>query len=203
MVHHVRKEYAALAWSYERRWRRYLSVTHEKTLNALGETPASTRLLDVGCGTGRMLATLHARRPDLTLIGLDASEAMLEQAPAATAGIDWVHGNLNALPLSDASVHTIISCSALHYLDDPQQALHEMRRILVHDGVLVLTDWRTEHLLTALRCLRLRWLRRPLGHVLSTAEALSLLRRARFQPQSVERYSVAGWGLFTVRASAA
>lgn len=203
MPHRVRAEYAALAPDYDRRWRRYLSVAHARTLSALGTLPAEARLLDAGCGTGRALAALHAQRPDLTLIGLDASAAMLQHAPGATAGIDWVQGDLCALPLADASVHAVISCSALHYLDDPQRALHEIRRVLLVEGRLVLTDWRAEHPLTALRCARLRWAQRPLGDVLRTSEALSLLRRAHLQPQGVQRYSVSGWGLFTVSATAA
>jgi len=200
-THRIRAEYGALAARYEKRWQRYLSVTHERTLRALGPLASGARVLDAGCGTGQMLRTLHARRPDLALIGLDASPLMLEQT--GDADVARLQGELTHLPLTSATVNAVLCSSALHYVDDPALALAEMRRVLSGDGWLVLTDWRAEHAVTALRCMRLRFLRRPLGHVLRTGEALELMRRAGFSPERVERYSVRGWGLFTVLAAAA
>ena len=40
------------------------------------------RILDVGCGTGALLAALHASRPGLELAGIDPCREMLEVARA-------------------------------------------------------------------------------------------------------------------------
>lgn len=47
-----------------------------KDLNA----PANSTVLEIGCGTARNLVKLSAMRPDLKLLGLDASNQMLETA---------------------------------------------------------------------------------------------------------------------------
>jgi SAM-dependent methyltransferase len=52
--------------------------------------PRGARIVDLGCGTGRFLAYLAARRPDLDILGLDFSEEMIRvgRQHLAGAGLD-------------------------------------------------------------------------------------------------------------------
>jgi SAM-dependent methyltransferase len=60
------------------------------------------RVLDVGTGTGALVPSLRAAAADVTVIGLDASAAMLRRCRSAT-GIPAIHGDALALPIRDAA----------------------------------------------------------------------------------------------------
>ena len=82
--HPVSSEYARLAARYDRRWARYVEKTHRETLRCLESLLSPrARLLDLGCGTGALLARLvDAQTGSLDLVGLDLSPEMLAIARA-------------------------------------------------------------------------------------------------------------------------
>jgi ubiquinone/menaquinone biosynthesis C-methylase UbiE len=102
-------------------------------------------LLDVGCGTGGLLAQIRHSWPDLTLAGLDMSPPYLERARARrqdVAGIDFIQANAETIPLTDAS-RDIITCVYLfHELPRVvrQTIAMEMARVLRPGGRLILLD---------------------------------------------------------------
>ena len=59
--------------------RKFYLFGRDKLLNNLN-APANSTVLEIGCGTARNLVKLSAMRPDLKLLGLDASNQMLETA---------------------------------------------------------------------------------------------------------------------------
>lgn len=96
-------------------------------------------LLDLGCGTGRMLGLLA--RAGFDPVGLDCSPAMLAQAREGDA-FPLVQGDAaQGLPFADLSFATIISLHAtLVHLTAPNEleaALAEAKRVLRIGGVLV------------------------------------------------------------------
>lgn len=95
------------------------------------------RVLDVGCGIGT-----HARRiaaeHDGPVIGLDR-EAMLAHARARTPGsgsVQWLEGDVAALPLPDASVDGCVVERVLKYQPRPERAIAEVVRVLRPGGRL-------------------------------------------------------------------
>src|SRR5438034_4923739 len=70
----ILREYARLAPGYDRRWSSYIQAGVRGTLARLGARPAGA-VLDVGCGTGALLAALAQSEPPLgvRLAGLDPS----------------------------------------------------------------------------------------------------------------------------------
>lgn len=110
---------------------------------ALGPGPFGL-LVDAGTGTGRMLELLADRYAQG--IGFDLNQAMLAYARAklARAGIGKAqvrHGDLYGLPLADGSVDALVMHQVLHYLSDPQRAVHEAVRVLAPGGRLLIVDF--------------------------------------------------------------
>ena len=109
---------------------------HARLIDAL--SGINGRVLDGGCGTGGLLAALRARRPDLSLVGLEWSAAGARRA-AIKAGVPIVRGSINALPFADGSFDAAVSADVLsHAAVEPGTALSELRRVLRPGGRLVI-----------------------------------------------------------------
>ncbi len=96
----------------------------------VGNRPLS--VLDLGCGDGHLLGLLAARRqPQLQLLGVDMSEAELAAARAALPASVWLQqGRGQALDVPDASIDCLVSHMALMLMDDIEQVMREIRRVL-------------------------------------------------------------------------
>lgn len=96
---------------------------------------------DLGCGTGAMAAILapHVKQ----VIGVDASEEMLEAARVRNNGvtnIEWRKGTLETLPVFPDSADAATLMLVLHHLPSPAQALSEAARILKPGGRVLIVD---------------------------------------------------------------
>jgi SAM-dependent methyltransferase len=108
-------------------------------------------VLDIGSGGG-IDTILAARRvgPDGRAIGLDIVEAMTERARAnaADAGVEgwteFVLGEMEQIPLPDASVDVVISNGVLNLSGRKSRALAEIFRVLKPGGRISLADLTVE-----------------------------------------------------------
>jgi ubiquinone/menaquinone biosynthesis C-methylase UbiE len=102
-----------------------------------------SQVLDLGCGTGRLLNKLAARFPNLKGIGLDLSREMLRQARRNNQfreRIIFVSGNAVSLPFADNQFEAVFNTiSFLHY-PDPEQVLQQVSRVLSPGGYFYLVD---------------------------------------------------------------
>jgi len=110
-----------------------------------GRNQRTLRGLDVGCGTGRLLAFLHDSWPGVRWTGLDLSPPYLAEARALigpTARVKLVQGAAENLPFDDASLDIVVSSFLFHELpgDIRTRALGEMARVLKRDGLIVIVD---------------------------------------------------------------
>ncbi len=110
-----------------------------------GRHQRDVRGLDVGCGTGRLLAFLHDAWPGMKLTGLDLSAPYLAEARrliGKTARVKLIEGAAESLPFDDASFDVVTSSFLLHELpaDVRHAALAEMARVVKPDGRIVIVD---------------------------------------------------------------
>jgi ubiquinone/menaquinone biosynthesis C-methylase UbiE len=82
--------------------------------------------------------------PEQRMVGVDLSAKMLEIARKkceAYPNVTFCTGSSSALPCSGHSFDLVVSASALHYFDQPEVSLGEMRRVLKPGGSIVIMDW--------------------------------------------------------------
>lgn len=98
-------------------------------------------VLDIGCGTGRLLRAAQLRWPAARLIGVDPTAGMLRVARERTPGATFHEGKAEALPLPDASVDLALSTTSFHHWNDHVAGVREVRRVLRPGGHFILADF--------------------------------------------------------------
>jgi demethylmenaquinone methyltransferase/2-methoxy-6-polyprenyl-1,4-benzoquinol methylase len=139
------------------------------------------RVLDGACGTGD-LALADMRAGASHVVGLDFSERMLERA-RKKAPLEWVRGDLLALPFEDASFDAATVGFGVRNVADLPLALGELRRVLRPGGRLAILEITQPR--GPLRRFYALWFDKVvplLGRVLPGGEAYSYL------PASVRRF---------------
>lgn len=115
-------------------------------LAGLGDrVPASARVLDLGCGIGRMTAPLAGHFA--AVVGVDVSPAMIEQARALHGTVENLRFEANSGAdlgaFADDSFELVFSYSVLPHLPPPvvEAYFREVNRVLVADGWLRYQFW--------------------------------------------------------------
>jgi demethylmenaquinone methyltransferase/2-methoxy-6-polyprenyl-1,4-benzoquinol methylase len=111
------------------RWRR---------LAAAAAVQKGDRVLDAACGTGD-LAIADAKAGAASVTGLDFSEQMLARA-RRKAPLEWVQGDMLALPFDDASFDAATVGFGVRNVADLELALRELRRVLRPGGRLAILE---------------------------------------------------------------
>jgi len=179
-----------------------LSEQPKKTSSTRAAFHRTERILDVGCGTGELLARIAAKYPSVRLAGLDPVAEMLAMAreklrPEVNLQVGWA----NALPWPDGTFDLVVSCNMFHYITHPVQAVGEMERVLRPGGRIVITDWCDDYLACRLCNVYLRLVSKAHYKTYRQAECISLLRQAGQARAIVERYKISWlWGLMTATA---
>jgi ubiquinone/menaquinone biosynthesis C-methylase UbiE len=131
-------------WSetYERSLMQFFlfDPAHRGVLKRIPPGFIPTVLLDVGCGTGRLLRRMHARWPLATLIGVDLAEGMVAQARAQTPGAAILLAPAEQLPVRNGSVDLVTSTASFHHWSDQGQGVGEVMRVLRPGGFFILAD---------------------------------------------------------------
>jgi SAM-dependent methyltransferase len=100
----------------------------------LANLPATGRVLEVGCGGGRLLNTIAMHRPRLELVGCDIRP--LRYAPSRFR-FDVVSPGSTALPYGAATFDAVIMVDFLEHVEDPLLMLRAARDVLRQSGRLV------------------------------------------------------------------
>ena len=112
------------------RWRR---------LTASLAVQPGDRVLDAACGTGDLaLADLRAGASRVT--GLDFSERMLARARAKAPALEWVQGDMLALPFEPESFDAATVGFGVRNVSDLPLGLRELRRVLRPGGRVAILE---------------------------------------------------------------
>ncbi len=100
-------------------------------------------ILDVGCGTGKLLGLARARFPDARLVGVDAAIEMVKQARVShpTGGIEFQQAMAEELPFPDASFDLAFSTMTFHHWRDQNKGAAEIARVLTPEGRWLLAEF--------------------------------------------------------------
>jgi ArsR family transcriptional regulator len=114
-------------------------------------------VVDIGCGEGYL--TIEVARWARRVLAIDRSASVLARAKALAArrrasNITFKRGDLERLPLDDATVDVAVLSQALHHAADPARAAAEAVRVLRPGGRLLVLD---------LRAHEEAWVREKLG----------------------------------------
>jgi demethylmenaquinone methyltransferase/2-methoxy-6-polyprenyl-1,4-benzoquinol methylase len=115
----------AMTVGLDRSWRR---------LTATAVVRPGDRVLDACCGTGDL--ALADERAGGRVTGLDFSARMLERARAKSTSVEWIEGDLLALPFDDGSFDSATVGFGVRNVDDLHAAIRELRRVLRPGGRL-------------------------------------------------------------------
>jgi trans-aconitate 2-methyltransferase len=109
----------------------------------LGRLPlrGDERVLDAGCGSGRVTELLAKRLPDGSVVALDRSATMLTEARRRLARfgdrIDYVQADLNRRLVIEPPVDAILSTATFHWIPDHDALFRNLAAILRPGGWLV------------------------------------------------------------------
>jgi len=155
------------------RWRR---------LAAAAAVRAGDRVLDAACGTGD-LAIADEKAGAAKVTGLDFSAEMLGRARKKAPQLEWIEGDMLALPFADATFDAATVGFGVRNVADLELALRELRRVLRPGGRLAILEITRPR--GPLRPFYSLWFDRVvplLGKVLPGGAAYSYL------PESVKRF---------------
>jgi len=113
----------AMTAGLDRRWRRLAAETVVRPGDAV---------LDACCGTGDL--AIAGERAGGRVTGLDFSEQMLVRARGKSGTVDWVLGDVTALPFDDASFDAVTVGFGIRNVPDLDVGLAELARVLRPGG---------------------------------------------------------------------
>lgn len=114
-------------------------LVHQKLLqNFLNDIPSDSRILEIGCGTGRFTSTLVGNEFDTTTV--DISHSMLQETRDRCKGLrteaqpKLIQGDVSNLPFKNNYFDGCIIVNVLSHLPNPKKGFSEISRVVGKDG---------------------------------------------------------------------
>ena len=147
MSEHDVERFNRWAAGYDRHfWQKLIFEPVQQTILevAQSEVPNAKAILDVGCGTGRLLIAAEPRFPDARLEGVDAAVEMVKHAQGmlpASSRITFRQATAEKLPFPDGQFDLVFSTMTFHHWSDQSKGISEVARVLTPGGRWLLADF--------------------------------------------------------------
>jgi len=146
-------------------------------------------ILDAGCGDGFFCHWIRGKTGARRVAGVDISQKRLERARSRYPGIDYLRGELPALPFKEGEFEVVTCIEVLEHQEDPAAAIKELARLARRFVVVTVPNrWPLRQTLCP-HCLRTF----PTdGHLHSFDEERleALARDAGLRPERIRSYSL-------------
>lgn len=179
--------YDATRWSF--------LFGRRQILTMLPDLPASPRILEVGCGTGKNIELLEYLFPDAEIYGIDLSSEMLHEAEQKTGGskqVTLLKGRYGTERFGLEPFDLILLSYSLTMTgDNTETVLQQVLEDLKIDGTIAVVDFHYSPF---------RWFRRWMGknHVRMNGQLLPLLKKYfAAESSSVSKAYMGFWKYFT------
>src|SRR4051812_29337772 len=126
------------AATFAQHWSGLAAPAQRAVADALGVAD-TTRLLDVGCGSGHFCALAASRGAHVS--GIDGAPAMIALASRIAPTADLCVGPLDRLPWGEATFDAVTGFNCLQFAEDPAQALREWARVTRSAGAIAVCVW--------------------------------------------------------------
>ena len=118
----------------------YLFSGHVKAATLITRISGQKRVLDVGCGEGRLLKEIYKLDSKSSLIGIDTSQELLKAAKNRLASAEYIVGDGFNLPFKTKffDVCFCIGVAELFEQNDFNRMIAEMKRVTTDDGFIII-----------------------------------------------------------------
>ena len=137
---------------WQSKWSDYIATTEYFSSSAqitatnhieLGRIRENSKLLDMGCGHGRITLLLALQIPRLDIVGIDVTPQLLGNfllKPGVNGcKLELICGDILNIPKKSGEFDVVISTRVFHYLCNPLDGVREAHRILEPGGRIVLS----------------------------------------------------------------
>jgi ubiquinone/menaquinone biosynthesis C-methylase UbiE len=132
--------FQAPAEIYDRFVGRY-SPRLAEAMCAAASVRSGQRALDVGCGSGALVAALAGVLGAENVAGIDPSGPFVEAARAKVPGARILVGSAESLPFADGEFDATLSQLVVNFLTDPEGGVREQARVTRPGGVVAGCVW--------------------------------------------------------------
>lgn len=133
------KSYGKIANNYDNSYEGQFTFTFNQKLAEIVQIPKGGRLLDVGCGNGRLLKMLR-RTQAFEGYGTDISEDMVQAAGRDLPDMTFRTAPADRLPFGNDFFDVVTVCAAFHHFSNVEAFAREAHRVLTPGGKLYIAE---------------------------------------------------------------
>ena len=139
----MRRNYDEIADHYNETRKKHLLPLWNEIVKIAGEVKEGQRVLDIGCGNGRLLGAFEKK--NIEYLGIDNNEKLLEHARNIYPSNKFEKGDILELGrVSELNFDYVFSVAVLHHVPGKRlqiDALKQLKNKINENGKIIITAW--------------------------------------------------------------